>query len=145
MAGGDRSRPPRRGRRRLAPRARRPLRLATVYLDDDNVRALLHSREAAFLAVLDRIRGRQEWGVKAFAVSRPRVRTAGEDGDDAELGPGAAYLQRKREARDRTSRPGGRCRTPPRTCTGCSRGRPGQPAVRTAGPTPAGRTRPTSC
>jgi gas vesicle protein GvpL/GvpF len=80
-----------------------PLRLATVYLDDDNVRALLHTREAAFLAVLDRIRGRQEWGVKAFAVSLPES-DAGGDGDDAELGPGAAYLLRKREVRDRTSR-----------------------------------------
>ena len=53
-----------------------PLRLATVYVDDDNVRAMLHSREAAFLALLDRVRGRQEWGVKAFAVQDgPRGRT----------------------------------------------------------------------
>ena len=80
-----------------------PLRLATVYLDDDNVRALLHTREAAFLAVLDRIRGRQEWGVKAFAVS-PSDSDPGGVGDDAELGPGAAYLLRKREVRERTSR-----------------------------------------
>jgi Gas vesicle synthesis protein GvpL/GvpF len=80
-----------------------PLRLATVYVDDDNVRTMLQTRQAAFLALLDRIRGRQEWGVKAFAVSDPEAEPD-EDDDGAELGPGAAYLQRKREVRDRTSR-----------------------------------------
>lgn len=80
-----------------------PLRLATVYLDDDNVRAVLHAKEAAFTGVLDRIRGAREWGVKAFAHPQPDTdpdRTAA----DATLGPGAAYLLRKRKARDRTAR-----------------------------------------
>jgi Gas vesicle synthesis protein GvpL/GvpF len=80
-----------------------PLRMATVYLDDDNVRALLQAKEAAFQAALDRIRGREEWGVKAFAVAHP---DAGPDRSAAEsdLGPGAAYLLRKRRARDRLAR-----------------------------------------
>jgi hypothetical protein len=80
-----------------------PLRLATVYLDDDNIRTLLREKNAAFTAVLDRIRGRREWGVKAFARSQPEVepdRGAG----DADLGPGAAYLLRKRMARARSAR-----------------------------------------
>ena len=51
-----------------------PLRMATVYLDDDNVRALLRRKNTAFTAVLDRIRGRREWGVKAFALWQPDVR-----------------------------------------------------------------------
>jgi hypothetical protein len=80
-----------------------PLRLATVYVDDDNVRAMLHERQGAFLALLDRIRGRQEWGVKAYATSDPEAEPDA-DSAAAELGPGAAYLQRKREVRDRTSR-----------------------------------------
>jgi len=80
-----------------------PLRLGTVYVGDDNVRAMLHEREAAFLALLSRIRGRQEWGVKAFTATDPDVEPD-EEGDGAELRPGAAYLQRKREVRDRTSR-----------------------------------------
>jgi hypothetical protein len=80
-----------------------PLRLATVYVDDDNVRAMLHDRQGAFLALLDRIGGRQEWGVKAFAMSGSEAEQAN-DNVDAEVGPGAAYLQRKREVRDRTSR-----------------------------------------
>jgi hypothetical protein len=46
-------------------------RLATVYLDDDNVRALLPGEGRAFTAALDRIRGRRERGVKAFARSHP--------------------------------------------------------------------------
>jgi hypothetical protein len=79
-----------------------PLRLATVYLDDDNVRAMLHSREPAFATLLDRIRGRQEWGVKAFAVSVPEAEPDAEVGA-TDLGPGAAYLQRKREVRDRAT------------------------------------------
>ena len=78
-----------------------PLRLATVYLDDDNVRALLRAKDAAFAAALDRIRGRREWGVKAFARPQPDVDPG--DGDPA-LGPGAAYLLRKRMARERSAR-----------------------------------------
>jgi hypothetical protein len=78
-----------------------PLRLATVYLDDDNVRALVGAKEKAFGAALDRIRGRREWGVKAFGVARPDL----EPGDeDPALGPGAAYLFRRRAARERSSR-----------------------------------------
>lgn len=80
-----------------------PLRLATVYLDDDSVRALLEAKEGAFAAILDRIRGREEWSVKAFAApgsdSEPD-----ENGGDSERGPGAAYLRRRRAARERASR-----------------------------------------
>jgi gas vesicle protein GvpL/GvpF len=80
-----------------------PLRLATVYLDDDNVRAVLRGEEATFTSVLDRIRGAREWGVKAFA--RPQPATDPDRTDvDAALGPGAAYLQRRRTARDRAAR-----------------------------------------
>jgi len=49
-------------------RRRRPVappRLATDYLDDENVRGLLDANEEAFAAALDRIRGRSE------RVSRP--------------------------------------------------------------------------
>jgi hypothetical protein len=80
-----------------------PLRLATVYLDDDSVRAVLRAKEASFVAALDRIRGAREWGAKAFA--HPQTATDPDrTGGDATLGPGAAYLQRKRMARDRAAR-----------------------------------------
>jgi hypothetical protein len=80
-----------------------PLRLATVYLDDDNVRALLRAKDAPFAAALDRIRGRREWGVKAFAHAQPDV-SADPGAADTGLGPGAAYLLRKRMARERGAR-----------------------------------------
>jgi Gas vesicle synthesis protein GvpL/GvpF len=80
-----------------------PLRLATVYLDDDNVRALLRAKEASFAAALDRIRGRREWGVKAFARAQPDV-SADPGVAGSGLGPGAAYLLRKRMAREKGAR-----------------------------------------
>jgi hypothetical protein len=75
-----------------------PVRLATIYVDDDAVRALLAEHAHGFEAALDRVRGRVEWGVKGFAV-------AGHDEEQPEpapdLGPGAAYLMRRRAAGDR--------------------------------------------
>ena len=79
-----------------------PVRLASIYRDDRSVHALLHTREADLLDVLERIRGRQEWGLKAFVVTRDEPEPA--NGGIAGLGPGAAYLLRKREVRERTSR-----------------------------------------
>ena len=78
-----------------------PLRLATVYLDDENVRALIGAQEEAFAAALDRIRGRREWGVKAFAAAHPDPEPSDDDSAD---GPGTAYLSRRRAARERASR-----------------------------------------
>jgi hypothetical protein len=78
-----------------------PVRLATVYLDDHNVRALLHERASALHEVLDRIRGRVEWGVKAYVV--PTV-DAGDPEDAAESGkPGTSYLMRRRAERERAA------------------------------------------
>ena len=75
-----------------------PVRLATIYVDDDGVRALLAEHAQRFEAALERVSGRIEWGVKGFAV-------AGRDDEQSEpapdLGPGAAYLMRKRAAGDR--------------------------------------------
>ncbi len=78
-----------------------PVRLATVYLDDDRVRALLDERAEGFAAALDRIRGRVEWGVKAFAVPSA---AAAESQPAPGSGPGAAYLARRRAERDRATR-----------------------------------------
>jgi Gas vesicle synthesis protein GvpL/GvpF len=75
-----------------------PLRLATVYLDDDNLRTLLRAKDAAFAAALDRIRGRRE-----CARSQPDADADRGDGDP-DLGPGAAYLLRKRMVRERSAR-----------------------------------------
>ncbi|NMH96204.1 GvpL/GvpF family gas vesicle protein [Pseudonocardia sp. K10HN5] len=77
-----------------------PLRLATVYFGDDNVRALLGEHRARFAAALDRIRGRAEWGVKAYGrpqADEPTVTAPG-------AGPGTNYLMRRRAERDRAAR-----------------------------------------
>ncbi|MGK5732127.1 GvpL/GvpF family gas vesicle protein [Streptomyces sp. URMC 124] len=46
-----------------------PLRLATVYRDEEGVRRMLAARHAAFGAALDRLAGRAEWGVKIHTVA----------------------------------------------------------------------------
>lgn len=77
-----------------------PVRLATIYLDDDNVRALLTEKAAKFAEVLSRIRGRTEWGVKAFAVQPAQ---ATEPTVASGAGPGTEYLMRRRAERDRAA------------------------------------------
>jgi hypothetical protein len=75
-----------------------PLRLATIYRDEGGVRSLLREHAAAFTAALDRIRGRTEWGVKAFALTGA---PAAEQPEAAPADrPGTAYLMRRRAARD---------------------------------------------
>jgi hypothetical protein len=76
-----------------------PLRMATILWDEPGVAGLLEANRSDFTRVLERIRGCQEWGVKAYAtaaeppeVARP-VAVGG--------GPGATYLARKRGQRDR--------------------------------------------
>ena len=75
-----------------------PLSLATVYFDDDRVREVLDVHHDAFAGVLDRLRGRAEWGVKAWL--RP-----GAPAGEPPAGPtaakprrGADYLRARRDA-----------------------------------------------
>lgn len=76
-----------------------PTQLATVYSNDDGVVAMLAERDADFRAGLARIRGRTEWGVKAYAARRSEPQDA-PPGTEAPprrgTGAGAAYLQRRR-------------------------------------------------
>lgn len=75
-----------------------PLRLATVYLDDERVEMVLRRRTADFRRALERVAGRTEWGVKAVldAPAEPAP-AAHSSGGSAAPGAGAAYLKRKRE------------------------------------------------
>jgi len=68
-----------------------PMRLATIYAGDGNVTAMLGERCPDFAAALDRVTGRAEWGVKAFAAAPP----AGEETRPA-ASSGAEYLKRRR-------------------------------------------------
>jgi len=89
-----------------------PTRLATVYTGDAAVRAALAERGTELRAALQRVGGRVEWGVKAYAepssaraervpATRERVgartgRNSGTADGDAGTGAGMAYLKRRR-------------------------------------------------
>lgn len=89
-----------------------PLPLATLFTDRERARETLSQQVARFRAVLDRVRGREEWAVKVYAAA-----DAGECGavgsSDAAPMPqkttrpttGSAYLDRVRSRqRDRQAR-----------------------------------------
>ncbi|MFJ9406968.1 GvpL/GvpF family gas vesicle protein [Streptomyces sp. NPDC101393] len=82
-----------------------PMRLATVYLDDCRVTAMLQERAAGFAELLDWLEGHVELGVKVYsdpreaAAAEPPAPAPGAEPDS----PGRAYLQ-KRRAQRRTHR-----------------------------------------
>lgn len=81
-----------------------PMRLATLYADDDGVRRVLRDEAGRLDAALARITGRAEWGVKAYSPPRTdRGRSAAGDGG---TGPGAGreYLLRRRAERAEAER-----------------------------------------
>jgi len=94
---------------RVAPTA--PVRIATVYHDDDRVVQVLHDGRDRFGAVLDRITGRSEWGVKVYAypeADRLDDETVPQGGGAGQTGGGTAYLRRRQEQRRRREQAGRR-------------------------------------
>ncbi|MGI5220694.1 GvpL/GvpF family gas vesicle protein [Nocardia sp. CA-290969] len=74
-----------------------PLRLATVFLDEERVRHLLGERRADFESALTLVRGRTEWGVKAYCDrSALAAAVAESDTAGAGAGKGTAYLAKRR-------------------------------------------------
>ncbi|KPC60821.1 GvpL/GvpF family gas vesicle protein [Streptomyces chattanoogensis] len=82
-----------------------PLRLATVYLDDERVRLMLETRRQAFADRLSALEAQVEWGVKIFveaaetSEAAEAARQPDEPPPDAGLSPGRAYLSRRRAQR----------------------------------------------
>lgn len=70
-----------------------PTRLATVYRDEPRVGAVLAQRQTEFGTALDRVAGRAEWGVKAYAVASAPAESVPDHVDER---PGLAYLRRRR-------------------------------------------------
>ena len=68
-----------------------PLRLATICLDDDGVRARLDEWGDELAEVLDRVTGRGEWSVKVVAPP-----SSGAQQDDVEPTSGAEFLRRRK-------------------------------------------------
>jgi hypothetical protein len=82
-----------------------PMRFGAIYRLLEDVEALLDSRRAELESALGRVRGRVEMGVKAWADrSGAESADAGESGAaEGEAGAGRAYLQRRRDARERSA------------------------------------------
>ncbi|MCX2730493.1 GvpL/GvpF family gas vesicle protein [Saccharopolyspora sp. NFXS83] len=81
-----------------------PLSLATVYYSDDRVREVLTGRAGELLEVLDRITGRIEWGVKAFADPPAETPVEQQPEEESSKRPGSAYLERIRRRREGAER-----------------------------------------
>jgi hypothetical protein len=81
-----------------------PLRLCTIFEDDDGVRRMLDDQRPALTAALELLAGRQEWGVKLLvdrealeATARAQRTEADPPADELESrSAGGAYLQRRR-------------------------------------------------
>lgn len=75
-----------------------PVRLVTVYSGEEQVRDLLDRRHNDFAAVLSRVAGRREWGVKAYVKPAAAAEPGGAQGGGGEPAdsPGTAYLRRRR-------------------------------------------------
>jgi hypothetical protein len=76
-----------------------PLRLCTIFADQDGVRDVLRREREPLLAALERVRGRAEWSVKVLADPRAleaayRERNSALAGADAQPA-GRAYFARK--------------------------------------------------
>ncbi|MEU1127114.1 GvpL/GvpF family gas vesicle protein [Streptomyces sp. NPDC005899] len=80
-----------------------PMRLATVYADDARVRTMLDERGPEFDALLSRLEGHVELGVKVYADPRQAATAAATVGGGQDSGraasPGRAYLQQRRAQR----------------------------------------------
>jgi hypothetical protein len=78
-----------------------PLRLATVFLSEDSVRAQLAEWHGEAERALDRIEGRTEWSVKAYADPSARQAPEATDAGAPGVGAGKAYLLQRRAATQR--------------------------------------------
>jgi hypothetical protein len=81
-----------------------PLRFGSIYFQREPIRRMLAERQAELLAILERLRGREEWGIniigdrvrliEAVSSLSPRLRTLEEQAANAS--PGQSYLVRKK-------------------------------------------------
>ncbi|MFF2432958.1 GvpL/GvpF family gas vesicle protein [Streptomyces sp. NPDC058107] len=76
-----------------------PLRLATVYLDDERVRLMLQARREAFAGRLTALAAQVEWGVKIYVEAPEAAASSADPPTEADLSPGRAYLSHRRAQR----------------------------------------------
>ncbi|MBU1879948.1 MAG: GvpL/GvpF family gas vesicle protein, partial [Chloroflexi bacterium] len=90
----------------LAGRPLIPLRFCTIYQSEDRIREMLTQHQAEFVALLDRLAGRQEWGVKVYCDAQTLAQHVSEVSDRvqqlqaeiAQQASGAAYFLKKKLA-----------------------------------------------
>jgi hypothetical protein len=73
-----------------------PVRLATMFADDEAVRLMLRERKRDFDAVLRRLVGHKEWGVKGYADPEVLAAASEPEAEATAGGGGTAYLLRRR-------------------------------------------------
>jgi hypothetical protein len=83
-----------------------PTRLCTIFRDEKQVREMMGREGPALVEALERLEGKAEWGVKAFAepgaLEQAALERAKEGSEREPLSPGAAYMdRRRRESRAR--------------------------------------------
>ena len=81
-----------------------PLRFGTIYLYSASVEEMLFERQAELLGIIERLRGREEWGVNVYCDQAkllenieslsPKLRELSEQA--AQASPGQSYLLRKK-------------------------------------------------
>ncbi len=76
-----------------------PLRLATVYRDDDRVSTMLHDGRDLFLDRLAHLDGHLEFGVKLYVDATPEPAPPAASTPEPALSPGRAYLSHRRAER----------------------------------------------
>ena len=83
-----------------------PFRFGVIYRDLADVAAMLRDRQPDLTSALDRVRGRIELGVKAWADADADATGVSVDDGRPEAAGGRAYLERRLAERERTRRVG---------------------------------------
>ncbi len=76
-----------------------PMRMCTVYRDAESVVSMLTAEGPALTEALEHLRGKAEWGVKAFVAHAERADGDATEGASAETS-GADYMRRRAAARE---------------------------------------------
>jgi hypothetical protein len=81
-----------------------PLRFGTIYLEFEGVEQMLTDRKQGLKEIIERLRGREEWGINLYSDRKtlvavidslsPRLRELNEQAETAS--PGQSYLMRKK-------------------------------------------------
>ena len=91
----------------LARTAIVPLRLCTLYRDQEGPRRLLREQASSLAEALRRVEGCAEWGVKVFAgPDAGAAMTVGEETETSPGRPGATYLVRRQRERELAQKAG---------------------------------------